>query len=373
MTNHTRSPEEIEHEIETERSQLQRTIDDLQDRLSLDGLMRSVTDGVSDNASEIGTTIARTVQRNPVPIALVGAGLAWLAVSNARGDRDDEHYAGSVDYRGQRDYARGGRLGADPYLARKYGTDKMDEPRGPVPGGPDGDLGESNNDSPWDRVHARMSGVRGRVSGAMGGAKARLGKYRDGARRRGSEMGASAHQLRERITDGTQGMSEDAKRRVVAARTRAYEAQVKAEYYARQGREKASSFYEQQPLVAGAIALAVGAAIGGMLPRTQREDETFGAYRDDLMDEAYRVYQDERARLTDAARATAEDAKQQAQDLARTVQDDLKGTATDVQDKAREAADHVAETAKSEAQKKDVGGAAREEAKKAEAKAGGTS
>ncbi len=363
MTDTPRSPEEIEREIETERSQLQRTIDDLQDRLSLDGLMRSVTDSVTDNATDIGQTVARTVQRNPVPIALVGAGLAWLAISNARrSDYDDYDHPG-VDYRAQRDYAASGRLGADPYLNRKYGTNKMDEPRGPVPGGPD-----MTGDSPWDDHDSH-----GRLHGALSGAKSKLGKARASARRRGAEWGASARQLRDRISDGTHEMSDEARKRVMAARTRAYEAQVKAEYYARKGRDGASGFYQDQPLVAGALALAVGAAIGSVLPRTNREDDAFGSYRDELMDEAQRVYHEERARLTEVAHATTEEAKHQAQDLARTVQDDLKGAATDVQSKAREAANSVAETARREADKKDVGGAVSAEADKAEKKVGGVS
>ncbi|MGX9854009.1 DUF3618 domain-containing protein [Limimaricola variabilis] len=366
MTDTTRSPEEIEREIETERSELQRTIDDLQERLSFDGLMRSVTDSVTDNASDIGRTISTTVQRNPVPIALVGAGLAWLAVSNARSSHDDPHYAGEVDYRGQRDYARSGRLGADPYLSRKYGTDKMDEPRGPVHATP-----EDHGDSPWEESRSRGGALRDRARGAMGGARGKFGEYRERARARGKSMGASARSLRERIADGTHGMSEEGKKRVIAARTRAYEAQVKAEYYARKGRDSAASMYDQQPLLGGLLAMAAGAAVAAMLPRTRQEDEAFGTYRDDLMDEAYRVYEEERARLTDVAKATAEDAKEQAQGLARTVQEDLKDAATDVQGRAREAAEHVADTAKSEAQKKDVGASAQAEAEKARQKAGG--
>ena len=365
MTDQTRSPEEIEREIETERSDLQRTIDDLQERLSFDGIMRSVTDSVTDNASDIGRTISTTVQRNPVPIALVGAGLAWLAVSNARGDNDDARYAGEVDYRGQRDYARSGRLGADPYLSRKYGTDKMDQPRGPVA------EPEDHGDSPWNETRSRGGALKDRVRGKMGGARGKIGEYRDRARGRGAAMGASARSLRDRIADGTHGMTEEGKRRVIAARTRAYEAQVKAEFYARRGRDSAAGLYEQQPLLGGLLAMAAGAAVAAMLPRTQREDEVFGAYRDELMDEAWHVYEEERARLTDVARATAEDAREQAQGLARTVQDDLKDAAADVQGQARDAADHVAETAKSEAQKQDVGASAQAEAEKAKQKAGG--
>src|SRR5690606_2721174 len=104
-------------------------------------------------------------------------------------------------------------------------------------------------------------------------------------RRRAHEAYASAAELRHRISEGTEDLSSTARKRVIDARTRAYEAQLRAEHYAAHQRERASDFFEEQPLVAGALALAVGAAIGGLLPRTRREDSAIGSYRDQVFDE----------------------------------------------------------------------------------------
>ncbi|MBM9593148.1 DUF3618 domain-containing protein [Roseitranquillus sediminis] len=177
---------------------------------------------------------------------------------------------------------------------------------------------------------------------------------------------ASAAELRERITHGTQDLSAQARARIIAARTRAYEAQLRAEQYASRGRDKAVDLFEDQPLVIGALALAFGAALGGLLPRTSREDDAFGAYRDDLFEEAERVYREERSKLEAVARETAEEARRVARSTAEDIRGDLNEAASeigatarsklsDAEAKAKEAAEQVGEKAKSEAENKNLG------------------
>ena len=73
-----RTPDEIERDIERERSQLGRTVDELQDRLSPEGILREVGRGLSDHGQDIGEAVTQSVKRNPVALALTGIGLAWL-------------------------------------------------------------------------------------------------------------------------------------------------------------------------------------------------------------------------------------------------------------------------------------------------------
>ena len=168
-------------------------------------------------------------------------------------------------------------------------------------------------------------------------------------------------------------MSEAARERVIAAREAALEAYHSAEESARRnwrrGSRAAGDFFEEQPLVAGAIAVAVGAAIASALPRTRYEDEHLGKYRDDLMDEAERVYREESEKVRHVAEAAVGEARNIAhetadkvRDAAEKVREDVdksapgnKSAVEDAADQAKgaakSAADRVASAADKEAQK----------------------
>ena len=51
-------------------------------------------------------------------------------------------------------------------------------------------------------------------------------------------------------------------------------------------RQSAQEVFQREPLVLAALGLAVGTAIGAMLPSTTLEDEQLGRYRDKLRDSA---------------------------------------------------------------------------------------
>ena len=51
---------------------------------------------------------------------------------------------------------------------------------------------------------------------------------------------------------------------------------------AQQARQSVQDMFQREPLVMAALGLAVGTAIGAMLPSTAIEDEQFGRYRDKL-------------------------------------------------------------------------------------------
>ncbi len=117
-------------------------------------------------------------------------------------------------------------------------------------------------------------------------------RSRRGGRMR--RMRASASELMERMYEGTQDMTEEARQRVIAAREAAYNAQQQAEEMMRRGQREMADLFSSQPLVVGALAMAAGAAIGGLLPRTDMEDAAMGEERDRLFEEAERIYRQER-------------------------------------------------------------------------------
>ena len=120
---------------------------------------------------------------------------------------------------------------------------------------------------------------------------------------------AGQSNLRRRLAEGTEDLSEQARERVIAARESAVRARARAASYGREGRDRAVDMYEEQPLIAGALALAVGAAIGAALPRSRTEDRYMGQHSDQLMADAERIFAEEKAKLGKVAQAASDEAK----------------------------------------------------------------
>ena len=115
MTNDTRSPEDIERDIERERAGLTSTLENLQERFSVEYVARQLTDQFRDHGGDIGRSVSDAVKRNPVALALTGVGIAWLmmgdrSVGRDRNDRDrsvadDRHHDDRVGRTGLRSRA----------------------------------------------------------------------------------------------------------------------------------------------------------------------------------------------------------------------------------------------------------------------------
>ncbi len=333
-----------------------------------------------ENSGEIGRSVARGVKNNPIPLALTAVGLAWLFVSQRNSSSDDPYdraartpasaRSGVADYRHPSAVAEPAPLydSAGRPIPHDDETSRWGRARGAAEGA--GHSAAASLRSGRDHAAAGASSAAERAQSGFYAAQSAASSRARGAssamRRRAEGAYASASELRHRIMDGTEELSEGARKRVIAARTRAYEAQLRAEHYASRGRERASDLFEDQPLVVGALALAFGAAVGGMLPRTQREDDAFGAYRDQVFEDAERIYHEERSKLEKVARETAREAKDVARDVADDVSREVKSGVdrtsdiarsklSEAETKATDAANQVADTAKTEAEKQKLG------------------
>ncbi|WGF90825.1 DUF3618 domain-containing protein [Marinivivus vitaminiproducens] len=88
---HTSSAQ-IEREIEETRAALSGTVDRIQERLSPGRIVGDLSSYVRDNGStQFMRNLGLQVRDNPLPVALVGAGLAWLMVSSRIGSGDAGH------------------------------------------------------------------------------------------------------------------------------------------------------------------------------------------------------------------------------------------------------------------------------------------
>ena len=201
--------------------------------------------------------LGETVKRNPMPLALVGVGLAWMML----GDRRDR-------------YARSPYWDEDDDLA--YGADRDDADLHP-------------EDDPYTvGVSASAYGTGAATTvehenreGWADRAKATA----EGARDKAAELRERARGLAEDATAGAGRLGAAARERLSRARAlagRAGEGRALAGRYGRRARRGFLHTLDEHPLVLGAIGLAVGAAIGSALPPSEPEDRLMGETRDRL-------------------------------------------------------------------------------------------
>jgi len=164
--------------------------------------------------------------------------------------------------------------------------------------------------------------------------------------------------ISERISLGTEKLSDEARARVVAARRKAIDARRAAAKQVRRGGDMLSDAYDSQPLVFGALALAAGAAIAGALPRSRVEDHYMGETSDHLFDEADRVFREETAKLQNVVSA----ARDEAGKIANEIKSDMDKAAPGKKDalealaeSAKTAGKRVAKSAREKAESENLG------------------
>jgi len=150
-----------------------------------------------------------------------------------------------------------------------------------------------------------------------------------------------AGEMRDRIWEGTESMSASARERVVAARTSAYRAQAKIEAQAARRKDDLVEFAKNEPLMLGAVAFAVGAAAGAIMPRSDVEDEYIGDYRDQVFDRADAIFREESAKLKAVASAAASEGRDIVEEKLDTVRAKADGKLDDAEDVIDRAKDGV--------------------------------
>jgi Protein of unknown function (DUF3618) len=327
-----KSADEVQREVRQSRAEVEEALDAIQERLSPGQLFDQAVGylrGSEGNA--FLRNLGATVRDNPVPLVLMGTGLAWLMLSGPRPkmpyyDRDDllDDYA----------YGPGDYHGYDP------GADDAAEYDDVSAEGP---LGTEPVTSAEESAEAPHSGVQGLAEDASETAREWSERARTaarGARAGARRFGAGA---RDRLSETREQL-----------RHGAHRAGARAGYYGRRVRRGFFETLHEQPLVMGALGLAVGAAIGAALPATQTEDEWMGETRDRLKDRAT----DAGAEQLEKARATAAAAYDAARDEAERqglTPESAVAAAESVERKAGRVAAAATEAAKTEAERQKLG------------------
>jgi uncharacterized protein YjbJ (UPF0337 family) len=262
-----RSPSEIEREVERTRANVEGTLEALRERLNPQQLLDQVTQQAMDYVRGSGgqqfmQNLGTGVRDNPLPVLLVGAGIAWMMLSQNRGTpapaTGRQRYVGPDN----------GREGIGETASRLVGTAKvrvfgaLDEA-----GGMARDAAEAVGDAA-SRAASAASHIASDAADAVSGTASRLTSSASDA---ASGMARTGSELVHRASGAVSSMGQygrDGMRGGYGA--------------AQQGWAGLDRLAHGQPLLFGALGLALGAALGAILPRTEAEDELMGEARDAL-------------------------------------------------------------------------------------------
>jgi hypothetical protein len=234
-----KSPDEIEQDIAETRGQLGEILDALERQLAPRHLLEKGVDMLKNTMSGEDSGLTETLRQHPVPLALVGLGVGWMAVSltTGRGGRLGERVSGALHDAGQRAGALAGQ-------------------------------------------------VRDKVTGsAASAAQSTSVPYPTE-----SAGYAYARQKSGQTMSETRGAAQDAMRRAQQAGSAAWE---QASAYAGkagatlQGTgDRLSRVIDEHPIAVGALAVLAGAVIAALLPRTEAEERFVGPAGERLRDSA---------------------------------------------------------------------------------------
>lgn len=229
----------IEADLNQSRHRLNDTLEALGQKLSPGQMVDEVMGLAQGQAGDFAKKLGSQVKENPLPTLLIAAGVGMLLLNRNQGggqhvDADDWHHE------------------------RRYRS--LEEARWATPR----NLGESDTDYE-DRVHqayAKALDLKQKAGEAIHEFKARVSKTVEGVK-------ANAEGARERVAH----VLADAKHSV-------QDQARKLGQTASNARHSAENMYEETPLAAGAIALAMGALIGAATPLSRPERETLRGVAD---------------------------------------------------------------------------------------------
>jgi len=277
----TDEPEQIKAQIEETRAQMGETIDAIQEKLSFSNISEQVSEQINSAvetakdavydatigkagtfmknfSSDItNTSVVKTARENPFPFLLIGLGVGLLAYNG---------------FGGKRGNGGGVRKFVPAQLPGKSTLRAAQEKIGGVAGTVSGAAS-----SAYGSVSNAASTAIGGVSSAAGTAYEGVGNFAGTAREKVGEIGTQA-------------------------------------------REQYDYYIEENPLAVGAVALALGAAVGFSIPSTSYEGNLMGEARHNLLQKA----QDTAGELVDKVKQVAGEAQKTISDEVKTAVDEVK-------------------------------------------------
>lgn len=335
--NEHKSSAELQREIEMQRNRVEATIDQIQEKLSPGQLVDELLAYTKGGGGEFVSTLQRQVTANPLPVALLGVSLAWLIAKPA-----DASAKSSANADAAWDNSINQNRGYGVDMLDPYEEEYGDYPVTTISGTSVRRLSNTTDqhghrysefaDEAGKKFRARTdeAGKRAghfidetgnRFKGFTSATGERVEHFRDEAGNMLDEAsGWASHtwqRVRERMHDARDSMN---------ARARAGQSQMGQAAVSMQNQMDSLNHtimtqFRDQPLIGGALAFALGAAMGSALPHTAQEDAVMGDASDALKgkvgDAAADVYEQGRekaaelyASATDKAGSVYQQAKE---------------------------------------------------------------
>ena len=381
------SPSTIEKQIDAKRADINRTLNALEERFSPGQMVDQTLGAFRDNGGEMAQNLGRQMRDNPVPFLLAGVGLAWAMMSSSSrsgssighyrsrygygGDYDGRHFDERDDYRDDDAYGRrGGRDrhygpvgdgGSD--LTPRYTAGTVPSTTGSYAAAYAYDGDDDDDDGFLDKARDGFDVLGNRLSDAKEDLTRKVSEMSDEARRRYESMSDDArtrydegrrryaemdaegrrryHETRIRARVKRQEWERGLRDGMASARAYGRDAGRRARRQARSTVSSASDFVQEQPMVAGALVVAVGALIGALLPASRVEDRYVGEYADEAKRVAREHGEAGLERVRDEAESGVEQLRETVQDTAGTIREKAERTAAEARSAAEDRLDEA--------------------------------
>lgn len=288
-TDRETTPQDIEREAEASRRRLSSTLDELRDNLTPGHVVEELLDNAKDGGASMLRALGKAARENPIPTLLIGTGCAMFLMGSGAATATSST---SRSGRARDDFERGGtRYRSD----ERYGSSYDD--RSDTAG-----LAAAAR----EKAGAAMESVSGTVASARDSVAEGMASARDSVTGVASDVSERAKRVAEGVGETYQAYSGVAMDSARHAGERVKETVSRS---SEKMRENVNTLLNEQPLVLGAIGVAIGAAIGAMLPRTETEDRMLGETSDALKGTAAKIAGEQYDLAKETASKVAEDVR----------------------------------------------------------------
>jgi len=351
------SPRDYEREAEITRYRLAHNLDELSDRLTPGQVFDEILTYTRGGGGTFLRALTNAARENPIPSLLIGAGFMMFLSEKTGLNRLMSRRHGT-DAPSMRSAAEGAAstTASRAGEAARYGTDLASDAASRI-----GRTANRATDAAAESLQSASESVRSGVrrttdvvtdqaSNAAEGVKAgaaAVGDTLSGAARSvgetasdlGNQVAGAAGQMKRGVrgvAETVQGYSSSMAGQLADSAAGARQQVTRA---SQQAKESAASFIDQQPLLAAAIGLAVGAAIAALIPSTKTEDELMGEASDavkgavgEAASEQFQTAKEAAGKVAAQAKSAAENEglmPSAAADIARNVGEKIKRVVTE--------------------------------------------